>query len=197
MTTTHTTFGQALRAARLDAGQTQAQLAQALGLSAAYISDIEHQRRNPLSREDILKAAATLSCDPGELLKAAALDRGEVTLPLGPTDAHRDLALSLAARWETAVAEARLVGLTLRRMPMGGWDNERGDKGELCHVRAVVDDRLIIRWWRPTKQRWEYAAEPRPILRYMYDQLYRADSELLRAWILGDATAPEWCGRER
>ena len=25
-----------------------------------------------------------------------------------------------------------------------------------CHVRAIVDGRAVIRWWRAAKQRWEY-----------------------------------------
>lgn len=25
-----------------------------------------------------------------------------------------------------------------------------------CHVRGVVDNRLVCRYWRPKKQRWEY-----------------------------------------
>lgn len=78
------------------------QTPRALGISAPYLSDIEHGKRNPLSRERIEAVAAFLDCDAANLHHAAALDRGEVTLPLGPTEAHRDLALSLAAGWESA-----------------------------------------------------------------------------------------------
>jgi len=31
---------------------------------------------------------------------------------------------------------------------------------KLIHVRGKVDDQYIIRWWRPSKQRWEYICEP-------------------------------------
>ena len=97
-----TQFGQVLREVRINAGKTQGDIASLLGISVPYVSDIEHGKRNPLSRERIEQVAAFLGCDAAALHHAAALDRGEVTLPLGPTEAHRSLALSLAARWETA-----------------------------------------------------------------------------------------------
>lgn len=33
------------------------------------------------------------------------------------------------------------------------WGRGRGD---LCHVRGFVDDRVIIREWLPSKERWRY-----------------------------------------
>jgi hypothetical protein len=29
-------------------------------------------------------------------------------------------------------------------------------KGPKCHVRGLVDGLLVFRWWRASKQRWEY-----------------------------------------
>jgi len=28
--------------------------------------------------------------------------------------------------------------------------------GPKCHVRGIVDGLLVVRWWRVSKQRWEY-----------------------------------------
>lgn len=33
----------------------------------------------------------------------------------------------------------------------------RGVDGTLYHVRGRVDDRVVVRWWRAPKHRWEYA----------------------------------------
>lgn len=31
--------------------------------------------------------------------------------------------------------------------------------GKVYHVRGIVDDRAVLRWWRKPKQRWEYVVE--------------------------------------
>ena len=28
------------------------------------------------------------------------------------------------------------------------------------HVRAIVDEQAVLRWWGKTKQRWHYSVEP-------------------------------------
>ena len=54
------TFGAALRQARELAGKEQRQVAAELGISAQYLSDIEHDRRAPLSDEFIERAAGAV-----------------------------------------------------------------------------------------------------------------------------------------
>ncbi len=54
------TLGQAIKRLRTEAGYTLRGFAEMVGISAAYLSDIEHDRRNP-TEENLRKIAAKLS----------------------------------------------------------------------------------------------------------------------------------------
>lgn len=73
-------------------------LARTLGVSVPYISDVEHGRRAPLSRERIEQVAAFLEIDPTDLLLAAARHRGSVELEAN-SDHRRNTAAALARGW--------------------------------------------------------------------------------------------------
>ena len=55
-------FGEALREARIGAGLRQADVAAVLGVSVAYLSDVERGRRAPLAQERVCLAARLLGC---------------------------------------------------------------------------------------------------------------------------------------
>ncbi len=68
-------FAQAMRAARHQAGLSQAALAQKAGLTAPYISLIESRRRRPPTPPLIERLARALGVKPEALLELAALER--------------------------------------------------------------------------------------------------------------------------
>jgi transcriptional regulator with XRE-family HTH domain len=69
-------FGDLLRDYRVDAGVSLITVARHLGLSVPYVSDIERNKRAPLTRERILKVAELLNVRPETLLTAAAEQAG-------------------------------------------------------------------------------------------------------------------------
>lgn len=96
-----TPFGAKLRRLRQDRGITQARLAQALGVSAAWLSALEHGRRAPPSRArlDQICVFFNLIWDEAEELAAlAAASPQRVSIPTAdlPPEA-RAFVLRLAA----------------------------------------------------------------------------------------------------
>ena len=73
-----TDFGKALRAARLNWGLTLREVAEHLGVSIAYLSDVEAGRRAPLTPERVKSVARFLKAP--RLIGAAA--RSRMTLDL-------------------------------------------------------------------------------------------------------------------
>lgn len=61
-------FGERVRARRHDRGQSQERLADECGLHWSYVGQVERGERN-LSLHNILKIAAGLQIDPGELVR--------------------------------------------------------------------------------------------------------------------------------
>jgi transcriptional regulator with XRE-family HTH domain len=62
------TFGQRVRARRHQLGWSQEQLAHTCGLHWTFIGQVERGRRN-VALHNILKLAAGLDIDPGELVR--------------------------------------------------------------------------------------------------------------------------------
>ena len=62
------TFGERIRSRRLALGKSQEQLADDCGLHWTFVGQVERGRRN-LSLHNILKLAAGLDIDPGELVR--------------------------------------------------------------------------------------------------------------------------------
>lgn len=62
-----TRYGERFRAARLNAGMTQTELADALDLSRSSVANIEGGRQGVYA-EDVVRAAVILGVEPGWLL---------------------------------------------------------------------------------------------------------------------------------
>ena len=73
-------------------------IADLLGVSIVYLSDIERGNRAPLSEPRIRQVAAYLGVDPGELLMAAAQARGVLELDVSNASAPKLTALAGMAR---------------------------------------------------------------------------------------------------
>jgi transcriptional regulator with XRE-family HTH domain len=73
-------FGDLLRKTRKLSGNTMLDLAQHLGVSVVFISDVERGNRAPLTAEKILKLTEFLGVDPEPLLLKAAKSRGSFEL---------------------------------------------------------------------------------------------------------------------
>jgi len=69
-------FCEALRRARKAQGETLFGLAEALGFSSSYLSDIELDKRPPFSRAKVIEASEHLGVEDGSLLIAAAVSNG-------------------------------------------------------------------------------------------------------------------------
>ena len=93
-------FGPFLRSIREKLGKTMRQVADLLGVSVVYISDIERGRRNPPSEDKIRAIAKFFQMPPDDLLEKAAEDRGKVELELtGTSPKISEAALVLARKW--------------------------------------------------------------------------------------------------
>jgi transcriptional regulator with XRE-family HTH domain len=61
-------FGRRLRSARLKAGLTQEQVAEAAGMHSTYVSSVERGERN-VGLVNLLRLASAVSADPAALVK--------------------------------------------------------------------------------------------------------------------------------
>jgi len=68
LSTATETFGARVRQARHDLGESQEKLAERCGLHWSFVGQVERGRRN-VSLHNILKLAAALHVDPGELVQ--------------------------------------------------------------------------------------------------------------------------------
>jgi transcriptional regulator with XRE-family HTH domain len=88
------TFGEFLRYARQSAGVSQRELGKILGVSSGYLSDVEHDRRNPLNHVRLMKAASRLGISLLAATKAKASGDGFFRLASAP---HHDYGERVAA----------------------------------------------------------------------------------------------------
>jgi transcriptional regulator with XRE-family HTH domain len=101
-------FGETLRRRRQKSGVTLLQLANELGWSVAYVSDIERGRRDPPGDHFVRKAARLIGCNEEHLLEVAWIDRGHFELSVAVSSAlHHRVGSKLALRWE-ALTEDQL-----------------------------------------------------------------------------------------
>jgi transcriptional regulator with XRE-family HTH domain len=99
-------FGRLLRTKRTKAGKSMLQVADLLGVSVAYISDVERGRRSPLRADRIEEVAKYLHVDAAELAAAAASSRGVYELPAtGVTSKARAVGAALMRGWPTLSEE--------------------------------------------------------------------------------------------
>lgn len=88
------TFGEFLRYARQSAGVSQRALAEFLGVSAGYLSDVENNRRAPLNPPRLMKAARRLGVSLLAATKAKAVGDGFFFLS---TPLHYDHGMKVGA----------------------------------------------------------------------------------------------------
>ncbi len=93
------TFGVLLRDVRGKSGKTLGQVAEHLGVSIPYLSDVERGNRPPLVTARILKLATFLGTDPAPLLIAASKPGGVIDLDLGRSPKHQQAGATLVRGW--------------------------------------------------------------------------------------------------
>ena len=71
-------FGAALRAARREAGKRLSDVADLLGVSVVYVSDVERGNRRPFGNDRILRVTNYLKTDAAPLIAAADQERGVI-----------------------------------------------------------------------------------------------------------------------
>ena len=99
-------FGATLRRLRENANKTLKELANAMGVSVVYVSDIERGRRNPPQGEKLMQIANFFKMPVSELEDLADRERKRVELNLDSrTETVSDAALVLARRWDTITDE--------------------------------------------------------------------------------------------
>jgi transcriptional regulator with XRE-family HTH domain len=111
------TFGEAVRRQRLAKGLGVRELARALGLSAPYISDIEHDRRTP--SEIVLRALAhVLGADADALMALSGRLEDETVDYLRRTPAARELVRLLATQ-RASNGQVRSLVVKVRKRGQG------------------------------------------------------------------------------
>lgn len=95
-------FGPKIRKIREQLKKSMSDIADAMGVSVVYVSDIERGRRNPPVGDKLYKLAVSLNLDPKEVEEWALKERQKVELDLGTrTEVVSNAALMLARRWDT------------------------------------------------------------------------------------------------
>ena len=124
MTIPDPSFGEMMRRARRSGRVrvTLGDLAEHLGLSVSYLSDIENGRRRPLEAVQIIRAANLLGADPAPLLRAAVLARDNSIKLQSDDPMKQDLLLGLARNLE------RLDHNQIRRLQRILNDDDGGDE---------------------------------------------------------------------
>ena len=74
-------FGERVREIRTERGLSITALADHLGVTKVYVSDVERGRRAPFSLTRIKQVSDVLGCDPFDLYLLAVRSRGHVVLP--------------------------------------------------------------------------------------------------------------------
>jgi len=96
----HVDYGTTLRALRKQAGKTLGELADFLGLSISYVSDVELGNRAPLEKERNLRIAQFLGQPSDALLAAAAEWNGAFELDAkSVSDKAREVGAMLMRDW--------------------------------------------------------------------------------------------------
>lgn len=94
------TFGSFIRDARTSQGKTLKDVAEHMGWSIIYLSDIERERRNPPKPDAIKKLGAFLGVPEKELYNKIDMQRQRVELEIKPgNEKATDAALLLARKW--------------------------------------------------------------------------------------------------
>lgn len=93
-------FGHLLRNLRRKSGKTMHQIADHLGVSIVFISDVERGNRHPFTPDRVIKTAQFLKINPEPLLLAAAKVRGAFELDAtGVSGKARQVGAALMRGW--------------------------------------------------------------------------------------------------
>ena len=77
-------FGDLLRNTRKKAGKSMLDVAQHLGVSVVFVSDVERGNRAPFTPDKILKVAELLEVDPEPLLQGCSRDSRKFRIRRNP-----------------------------------------------------------------------------------------------------------------
>ena len=106
MTKTQLEFGELLRQLRKERKKTMGDVANLLGVSVPFVSDVERGNRTPFSPERIHQIAKYLNTDPTPLLKAAAATKGTFELDAKRvSEKGQQFAASLMRSWSRLTEE--------------------------------------------------------------------------------------------
>ncbi len=110
------------REARKAADKTMGDLANFLGVSVSYVSDVERGYRQPWTNDRILQIAKFLGTNPIPLLEAAATVRGSFELDANVSQVGREVGASLTRAWSALTDEdfRALEEIAQKRMKNGG-----------------------------------------------------------------------------
>lgn len=120
-------FGPLLREKRTQAHKTLGDVARALGCSVSFVSDVEHGRRHPFDRRQILKLADLLQMPAEPFALAAAKDRQVVKIESNRED-HLEMAASFARVLDSGDAK-RIAELRAFFARSESDDDEKTDAG--------------------------------------------------------------------
>lgn len=121
-------FGTVLREIRTQKKIYLKELAEKMGWSIVYLSDIERGRRNPPAKNFISQLAEFLNVKASHLLNAADRERGFVELNLNnATSTKTKAALTLARSWNNLTEEDwdEIIKLISEKHGTDGEDHER------------------------------------------------------------------------
>lgn len=94
-------FGVLMRTQREIAGLTQQHIANRLGCSVPYVSDLERGRRDPSSDEDVATIAQMVGVSVGRMRAAALRSRPVLRIDTGSlTDTQRSALYALLLSWQ-------------------------------------------------------------------------------------------------
>lgn len=114
-------YGEILKAARLKAKKSMAEVARAAELSEGHLRDVEKGTRGPLGVDATKRVAHALGCSARPLLQAHVRERGRIELEAPAEGPRFDLAVCLLERWDLVrddeVKRLVLALGVLRRQP--------------------------------------------------------------------------------
>ncbi len=94
-------FGDVLRKLREVARLRLKDVAEQMGWSVVYQSDIERGRRNPPVRARLIELAKILNDRGGQLIEAASQAAQRIELPMVENQKANEVGLMLARKWDT------------------------------------------------------------------------------------------------
>ena len=95
-------FAETARRARIAKRMSLRELAERLGLSVIYVSDMETGRRMPPSQDIAREWASVLNIEPDDFVTKALRDKRVLELPIeGEPEKKKEVAVMLARSWDT------------------------------------------------------------------------------------------------